>query len=109
MTQINCAGGAAPWDTWLSCEECDFGCVYETDPYGQKAAKKRPAMGRFKHEAAAADPDHRVVYLTEDQPDGCFYRFTPKTWGDLSSGVLEVLVGTAPGPVGWKKVPSPEF
>ncbi|GAA3243244.1 alkaline phosphatase PhoX [Actinocorallia longicatena] len=109
LTQLNCAGGATPWKTWLSCEEYDFGCVYETDPYGVKAAKPRPAMGRFKHEAAACDPDHKVVYLTEDQPDGCFYRFTPKTWGDLSSGTLEVLVGTAPGPVGWKRVPNPEF
>ncbi|GAB3667587.1 DUF839 domain-containing protein [Actinocorallia lasiicapitis] len=109
LTQLNCAGGATPWNTWLSCEEHDLGLVFETDPYGVKAAKVRRPMGRFKHEAAACDPDHRVVYLTEDQTDGCFYRFTPKTWGDLSAGTLEVLVGTAPGPVGWKKVPNPEF
>ncbi|GAA2736892.1 alkaline phosphatase PhoX [Actinocorallia aurantiaca] len=109
MTQINCAGGATPWGTWLSCEEYDYGCVYETDPYGRNAAKKRSAMGRFKHEAAACDPVRKVVYLTEDQSDGCFYRFVPKVWGDLSAGTLEVLVGSGPGEVGWKQVPQPQL
>ncbi|MDX6744897.1 alkaline phosphatase PhoX [Actinocorallia sp. A-T 12471] len=109
LTQINCAGGATPWGTWLSCEEYDFGLVYETDPKGVAKAKAHPAMGRFKHEAAACDPDRKVVYLTEDQGDGCFYRFKPQTWGDLSKGTLEVLTGSGPGPVGWKKVPNPEL
>jgi uncharacterized protein DUF839/WD40 repeat protein len=106
-TQLNCAGGATPWATWLSCEEYDLGIVYETDPHGTRLALPRPAMGRFTHEAAACDPVREVVYLTEDQPDGCFYRFTPNTWGDLSSGVLEVLVGTRTGPVSWRRVPNP--
>jgi hypothetical protein len=109
MTQINCAGGATPWGTWLSCEEYDYGSVYETDPYGRKAAKKRPAMGRFKHEAAACDPERKVVYLTEDQSDGCFYRFVPNVWGDLSAGRLEVLVGSGPGAVRWERVPQPQL
>ncbi|MBD0425156.1 DUF839 domain-containing protein [Streptomyces sp. TRM S81-3] len=108
-TRQNCAGGKTPWNTWLSCEEVDRGYVYETDPWGVKAAVRRDAMGRFKHEAAAADPVRRVVYLTEDVTDGCFYRFRPTTWGDLSSGTLEVLVaGTATsGPVTWARVPDP--
>lgn len=108
-TRQNCAGGKTPWNTWLSCEEVDRGYVYETDPWGTKAAVRRDAMGRFKHEAAAADPVRRVVYLTEDVSDGCFYRFRPTTWGDLSSGTLEVLVagsGTS-GPVSWASVPDP--
>ncbi|MFJ8465035.1 alkaline phosphatase PhoX [Streptomyces swartbergensis] len=108
-TRQNCAGGKTPWNTWLSCEEVDRGYVYETDPWGTKAAVRRDAMGRFKHEAAAADPVRRVVYLTEDVTDGCFYRFRPTTWGDLSSGTLEVLVagsGTS-GPVTWARVPDP--
>ncbi|QCD55764.1 alkaline phosphatase PhoX [Streptomyces hawaiiensis] len=108
-TRQNCAGGKTPWNTWLSCEEVDRGYVYETDPWGAKAAVRRDAMGRFKHEAAAADPVRRVVYLTEDVTDGCFYRFRPTTWGDLSSGTLEVLVagsGTS-GPVTWSRVPDP--
>ncbi|MFE0806565.1 alkaline phosphatase PhoX [Streptomyces sp. NPDC058848] len=108
-TRQNCAGGRTPWNTWLSCEEVDRGYVYETDPWGVKAAVRRDAMGRFKHEAAAADPVRRAVYLTEDVSDGCFYRFRPTTWGDLSSGTLEVLVaGSATsGPVSWARVPDP--
>ncbi|WP_395571497.1 alkaline phosphatase PhoX [Streptomyces sp. BK79] len=108
-TRQNCAGGRTPWNTWLSCEEVDRGYVYETDPWGVKAAVRRDAMGRFKHEAAAADPVRKVVYLTEDVTDGCFYRFRPTTWGDLSSGTLEVLVAgsAASGPVTWARVPDP--
>ncbi|MCF2125578.1 PhoX family protein [Strepomyces sp. STD 3.1] len=108
-TRQNCAGGRTPWNTWLSCEEVDRGYVYETDPWGVQAAVRRDAMGRFKHEAAAADPVRKVVYLTEDVGDGCFYRFRPTTWGNLSSGTLEVLVaGSATsGPVTWARVPDP--
>lgn len=108
-TRQNCAGGRTPWNTWLSCEEVDRGYVYETDPWGVKAAVRRDAMGRFKHEAAAADPVREVVYLTEDVSDGCFYRFRPTTWGDLSSGTLEVLVAgsSTSGPVTWARVPDP--
>jgi secreted PhoX family phosphatase len=108
-TRTNCAGGKTPWNTWLSCEEVDRGYVYETDPWGAKAAVRRDAMGRFKHEAAAADPVRQVIYMTEDVSDGCFYRFRPTTWGNLSSGTLEVMVagtGTS-GPVTWARVPDP--
>ncbi|MEV5830853.1 alkaline phosphatase PhoX [Spirillospora sp. NPDC052242] len=108
-TTLNCAGGGTPWNTWLSCEEHDWGLVFETDPRGEDDAVARPAMGRFKHEAAACDPDRHVVYLTEDQGDGCFYRFVPETWGDLSAGTLQVLVGSGPGAVRWADVPRPEF
>ncbi|MGB2570217.1 alkaline phosphatase PhoX [Micromonospora citrea] len=109
-TNRNCAGGATPWGTWLSCEEVSRGYVYETYPQGGTAAVRRPAMGRFNHEAAAADPDRKVIYLTEDESSGCFYRFRPTVWGDLSSGTLEVLVaGTATsGPVTWARVPDPD-
>ncbi|WP_206664188.1 alkaline phosphatase PhoX [Thermomonospora catenispora] len=108
-TTLNCAGGATPWGTWLSCEEYDLGIVYETYPQGGKSAVQRPALGRFTHEAAACDPVRQVVYLTEDKSDGCFYRFRPDTWGDLSSGTLEVLVGSGTGKVSWKKVPNPQI
>jgi hypothetical protein len=109
-TNLNCAGGATPWGTWLSCEEIFRGRVFETDPTGTVPAASRSAMGRFTHEAAACDPDRQVVYLTEDQGDGCFYRFTPRAWGDLSAGTLEVLVAPAEataGPVTWRRVPDP--
>ncbi|THV28954.1 alkaline phosphatase PhoX [Glycomyces paridis] len=106
-TRTNCAGGATPWDTWLSCEEVDRGYVYETDPHGEDAAVRRDAMGRFKHEAAAADADHGVLYLTEDVSDGAFYRFRPTTWGDLATGTLEVLTETG-GALAWAAVPDPD-
>ncbi|AWS44573.1 alkaline phosphatase PhoX [Streptosporangium sp. 'caverna'] len=108
-TRQNCAGGATPWKTWLSCEEVSLGYVYETYPFGG-AAVRRPAMGRFKHEAAAADPVRKVIYLTEDETNGRFYRFVPTTWGDLSSGTLQVLVaGSATsGSFTWANIPDPD-
>ncbi|WP_026360401.1 alkaline phosphatase PhoX [Amycolatopsis nigrescens] len=110
-TRQNCAGGAMPWNKWLSCEEVDLGFVYETDPHGPaSAAVQRPAMGRFKHEAAAADPVRKAIYLTEDVSDGCFYRFVPNTWGDLSSGSLQALkAGSATsGSFTWGTVGDPD-
>ncbi|MGW1677479.1 alkaline phosphatase PhoX [Saccharopolyspora sp. NPDC002376] len=107
-TTRNCAGGATPWNTWLSCEETDFGYTWETDPRGINPAVRRDAMGQFKHEAAACDPDRRVIYQTEDQSDGCFYRFIPTTWGDLSAGgTLQVLVENG-STLSWVNVPDPD-
>ncbi|MFC9846510.1 alkaline phosphatase PhoX [Streptomyces sp. NPDC060223] len=109
-TRTNCAGGKTPWNTWLSCEEVSLGYVYETDPWGVNAAVQRAALGRFKHEAAAADPVRQVIYLTEDETNGCLYRFVPTTWGNLSSGTLQVLVaGTATsGSFTWTNIPDPD-
>jgi len=99
----NCAGGATPWGTWLSCEETTIGThsrrekphgyVFEIDATsdGSAPGKPRRAMGRFVHEAAAVDPDTGVVYLTEDNNPDCFYRFVADTFGDLRSGTLQAL------------------
>jgi hypothetical protein len=105
-TDHNCAGGATPWGTWLSCEEIDRGYVYEVDPLGRRPGVRRPAMGRFTHEAAAADPDREVIYMTEDNPKGCFYRFVPQKWTDLSAGHLDVLATTG-DELAWLTVPDP--
>jgi hypothetical protein len=106
-TSINCAGGATPWGTWLTCEEWDGGYVWECDPTGAQPAIQRPAMGAFAHEAAAQASDGRL-YLTEDRPDGGFYRFTAVAPGDLSDGLLEIATGDGPGQVTWVQVPDPE-
>lgn len=106
-TSLNCAGGATPWGTWLSCEEFDGGRVWECDPAGVAPAVRRDALGVFAHEAAAVAADGRL-YLTEDRPDGGFYRFTPDVPADLSSGLLEVATGPrADGTVVWVPVPDP--
>jgi uncharacterized protein len=106
-TTQNCSGGGTPWGTWLSCEEIDGGHVWECDPSGRRKAVRRPAMGAFKHEAAAVDPHGKRIYLTEDLMDGGLYRFTPTHWHDLSTGLLEIAVVAAGGSVGWHEVPDP--
>ncbi len=107
-TSFNCSGGVTPWGTWLTCEEYDGGYVWECDPTGVREAVKRPAMGRFKHEAVAFDWLLGTAYLTEDQPDGLFYRFTPERYRDLSAGRLEAAAVDERGAVTWLPVPEPD-
>ena len=105
----NCAGGPTPWGTWLSGEENvgGKGVVWECDPTGAKPAVSHPAMGVFRHEAAAVDPVSKTVYLTEDASDGRFYRFTPSAYPDLSAGVLEACVVDADNNVTWAMIADP--
>lgn len=98
-TTFNCAGVVTPWKTWLSCEEIPTGLVWECDPFGIQAARPLPALGVFSHEAVAIDSERRVFYMTEDMPDGRFYRWVP-TAGDwpegaeranMNQGLLQIL------------------
>ncbi|UCE88135.1 MAG: DUF839 domain-containing protein [Pseudomonadota bacterium] len=114
-TSRNCGGGATPWNTWLSCEEVDGGQVWECDPFALREPIVRPLLGRFAHEAVAVDPRQGQLYLTEDKPNGCLYRFTPARRNklghpDLSTGTLEVaeVLEAQGGRILWHAVPDPD-
>ncbi|MFP5327394.1 MAG: alkaline phosphatase PhoX [Acidimicrobiia bacterium] len=76
-TSINCAGGAVD-GKWYSCEEHDAGLVWECDPTKPGPGIPHPELGTFAHEAVAKD-NAGFLYLTEDESDGRFYRYDPRT------------------------------
>ncbi len=112
-THTNCAGGPAPWRSWITCEEIfnygstennvtpgtgiPHGYIFEVDADADGPVDPVPitAAGRFAHEAVAWHDG--ILYETEDRGDACLYRFLPKRRpdevGDLSfGGTLQALV-----------------
>jgi hypothetical protein len=95
-TYWNCAGGLSPWG-WLSCEETVFdprhGYVFlcASDSDHVLPPHRIAGFGRMRHEAASVDPETHIAYLTEDRPDGCFYRFVPRDRDKPFEGTLQAL------------------
>ena len=108
-TVRNCSGGRTPWNSWITCEETafkkgdvdgslekDHGYNFEVPANGQIGLIDPvpiKEMGRFVHESAAVHPTLGIVYQTEDEGDGLFYRFLPNENGNLhKGGKLQCLV-----------------
>jgi secreted PhoX family phosphatase len=114
-TLVNCCGGRTPWGTWISAEECAYlpgahdplnadrdprvsrphGYLFEVDARATTLVEPVPlkAMGRFRHEALAVDPGTGIAYLTEDRPDGIFYRFIPSAVSQAGRRPSELRAG----------------
>jgi hypothetical protein len=84
-TRQNCGGGRTPWNSWVSCEETDFGRVYQVDPSGLMEKNKTDlgTLGAYESFAfdVRADAEKPTFYVTRDAKNGVLTRFTPNDEG----------------------------
>ncbi|HYF92306.1 MAG TPA: alkaline phosphatase PhoX [Symbiobacteriaceae bacterium] len=90
-----CSGNLTPWGTILVGEESVDGYVWEIEPLSGSARPVK-GLGRYAHETGVVDPHTGEVWSTDDANDpakgrGAIYKFTPDSYGDLSSGKLYAL------------------
>ena len=80
----NCAGGATPWGSWISCEETfapwstaqiNHGYIFDVPGFGTSNGSPIRAAGRFSHEAVAVDRRTGIVYETEDATPSALYAY----------------------------------
>lgn len=103
-TELNCAGGTFD-QGWVSCEETDgrasadgrlhdhgWAFLVRLDRAPDDPPERVVSWGRFKREGVVMDPATRVVYMTEDDKEGRFYRFVPSTDDPFGPGSLQALV-----------------
>lgn len=102
-TLMNCGGGIAPGNVWLSCEETldgaldsrshdAHGFVFAVSTEGDASGRPIEAMGRFNHEAVCFDAANGVYYLTEDEDESGMYRYLPDSDATpYAGGRLEML------------------